>query len=117
MGRLDLKKRVRRFRKRPAWVRVLTYTAGVLLLAGLGCVIYVYVSYGRIIDERLNGERERTLPRVYARPVELRVGQPLTVEFSRNHVTPFYRDDDITRPGTPLELRGGLRSPRHCRGA
>ena len=31
-----------------------------------------------MIDARLNGERERTLPRVYARPVELRVGQSLS---------------------------------------
>ena len=31
-----------------------------------------------MIDERLHGERERTLPRVYARPVELRRGQSLS---------------------------------------
>ncbi len=31
-----------------------------------------------MIDARLHGERERTLPRVYARPVELRRGQSLS---------------------------------------
>jgi len=31
-----------------------------------------------VIDARLHGERERTLPRVYARPVELRRGQTVT---------------------------------------
>jgi penicillin-binding protein 1B len=36
---------------------------------------YAYVSFARLIDERLHGERERTLPRVYARPVVLRRGQ------------------------------------------
>jgi penicillin-binding protein 1B len=37
-----------------------------------------YVSFSRLIDERLHGERERTLPRVYARPVVLRQGQAFT---------------------------------------
>src|SRR5690242_9770004 len=31
-----------------------------------------------MIDERLHGERERTLPRVYARPIEFRRNQSLT---------------------------------------
>src|SRR5207253_2243016 len=39
---------------------------------------YSYVSFSRIIDARLHGERERTLPRVYARPLELRRGESLT---------------------------------------
>jgi penicillin-binding protein 1B len=38
----------------------------------------VYVSFARLIDERLHGERERTFPRVYARPVEIRRGQLLS---------------------------------------
>jgi penicillin-binding protein 1B len=37
--------------------------------------VFAYVSFARLIDERLHGERERTLPRVYARPVVLRPGQ------------------------------------------
>ncbi len=39
---------------------------------------YSYVSFARMIDARLNGERERVLPRVFARPLELRRGQSLT---------------------------------------
>ncbi len=39
-----------------------------------------------MIDERLHGERERTLPRVYARPVELRRGQALSPGGSRRAV-------------------------------
>jgi penicillin-binding protein 1B len=31
-----------------------------------------------MVEERLHGERERSLPRVYARPVELRLGQALS---------------------------------------
>jgi len=36
---------------------------------------YAYLTFARLIDQRLHGERERTLPRVYARPVVLRRGQ------------------------------------------
>jgi penicillin-binding protein 1B len=40
---------------------------------------YYYVILGRQIDERLNGERERVLPRVFARPLELYPGQAVSV--------------------------------------
>ena len=46
-----------------------------LIVAGLG---FAYFSFSRMIDERLHGERERTLPRVYARPAEFRRGQTLS---------------------------------------
>jgi penicillin-binding protein 1B len=39
---------------------------------------YYYVTFARLIDERLQGERQRVLPRVFARPLELRRGQALT---------------------------------------
>ncbi len=39
---------------------------------------YYYVSFARVIDARLHGERERVLPRVFARPLELHRGQSLT---------------------------------------
>ena len=44
----------------------------------LGAVAYLYVSYGRIIDARLHGERDRALPRVFARPLTLTIGQSLS---------------------------------------
>ena len=46
-----------------------------ILLAVTG---YYYLSFARIIDERLHGERMRTLPRVFARPFEIRRGQWLS---------------------------------------
>jgi len=48
---------------------------GVVFLSGL---TYLYVSYGRIIDARLHGERDRAVPRVFARPLTLQTGQSLT---------------------------------------
>jgi penicillin-binding protein 1B len=63
---------------RPAWFRcALLATAGCAVLCA-GILTYYYISFARVIDARLHGERERTLPRVYARPVELRRGQSLT---------------------------------------
>jgi penicillin-binding protein 1B len=38
---------------------------------------YYYVAFSRQIEARLHGERERVLPRVFARPLELRRGQSL----------------------------------------
>ena len=58
-----------------------TYAAGVaaiLVVAAIGGTTYFYKSYARMIDARLHGERERSLPRVFARPVELRRGQSLS---------------------------------------
>ena len=51
---------------------------GVTGVALVGAVIYLYVSYGRIIDARLHGERDRAVPRVFARPLTLQTGQSLS---------------------------------------
>jgi penicillin-binding protein 1B len=60
------------------WVRILLYATGAIALVCLGTFAYFYISFARLVEERLHGERERTLPRVYARPVELRRGQMLS---------------------------------------
>jgi penicillin-binding protein 1B len=39
---------------------------------------YSYARIASLIDARLHGERERVLPRIYARPMELRRGQALS---------------------------------------
>jgi penicillin-binding protein 1B len=65
----------------PAWLapwrRPILIGLGVTALVTLGTVIYLYVSYGRIIDARLHGERDRTVPRVFARPLTLQTGQSI----------------------------------------
>jgi penicillin-binding protein 1B len=65
-------------RRRRRWLRYLLALCAILLLAGAGVAYYVYVSFAGLIDARLHGERERTLPRVFGRPVELRRGQALS---------------------------------------
>jgi hypothetical protein len=44
-----------------------------------GVCSYYWVLFARQIDARLHGERDRVLPRVYARPFELYRGQALGV--------------------------------------
>ena len=39
---------------------------------------YYYVQFSRIIEARLHGERDRVIPRVYARPLTLHAGQGLS---------------------------------------
>ena len=60
---------------------------GVLFLvctvAVVGVCSYYWVLFARQIDARLHGERDRVLPRVYARPFELYRGQALGVRAAR----------------------------------
>ena len=63
---------------RGRWKRaVLGIVAGlaVVLSAVLG---YYYVQFSRIIEARLHGERDRVIPRVFARPLTLHAGQGLS---------------------------------------
>jgi penicillin-binding protein 1B len=62
---------------RPAWARYALHGLAAIALITTATLAYYYISYSRLIDERLHGERERTLPRVYARPLVLRRGQAL----------------------------------------
>ncbi len=66
----------------PKWRRGWKFYA--LLGAGIPLLIlsivsmYYYVSFSRMIDARLAGETQRSDPRIFARPYEVRRGQSLT---------------------------------------
>ena len=61
---------------RRAWLVV--FAAGFLVaLIAVGILSYYWVLFGKQIDDRLHGERDRVLPHVYARPLELFRGQAL----------------------------------------
>jgi penicillin-binding protein 1B len=60
------------------WTRALLVAFAAVAFVGTIVLVYYYVTFSRIIDARLHGEREQTLPRVYARPVELRRGQTIS---------------------------------------
>jgi penicillin-binding protein 1B len=63
--------------RRP-WVRWAALAAAVPIAVLIALTGYYYFSFARLIDARLHGERVRVLPRVFARPLELRRGQALT---------------------------------------
>src|SRR5689334_10071279 len=63
---------------RHRWVRLTALAASVPLILSFFVAGYYYVRFARLIDERLHGERQTVLPRVFARPLELRRGQALT---------------------------------------
>ena len=65
---------------RKRWARYLLYTAGAFAVLFFSAFFYFYFSYADDVEQRLHGERERTLPRVYGRAMELRRGQLLSVE-------------------------------------
>jgi penicillin-binding protein 1B len=63
---------------RKRWVRLTAAAVSIPLIVLCAAAGYYYVRFARLIDERLHGERQTTLPRVLARPLELRRGQSLT---------------------------------------
>jgi penicillin-binding protein 1B len=64
----------KRRRRRLIVLAVLLVLPAIAASALLG---YYYVRFSRIVDERLHGQRERVLPRIYGRPMQLRRGQAL----------------------------------------
>jgi penicillin-binding protein 1B len=60
------------------WKRVFSGVAAGLALVFSAILGYYYVQFSRIIEVRLHGERDRVIPRVFARPLTLRPGQGLT---------------------------------------
>ena len=61
----------------------------------------VYFSLAGLIDDRLHGERERSLPRVYARPIEIRRGQTFTQQdlIARLNDIGYAQRPDVAQPG------------------
>jgi penicillin-binding protein 1B len=64
-----------RLTRRWLWLTALVAVPLVAVFTLLG---YYYVTFGRMIDARLHGERTRSEPRIFARPLELRPGQALS---------------------------------------
>lgn len=77
--------RLRRWRRpwriripKAPWKRALVGVGAAVAAFGLGVFAFYYVQFSRIIDARLHGERDRVIPRVFARPLTLHTGQGLS---------------------------------------
>ena len=60
------------------WFRITAALVAVPVVVLFGVAGYYYVTFGRMIDQQLHGERQRVFPRIFARPLELRSGQAIT---------------------------------------
>ena len=75
----ELRARARRIST--AYPRTTKYTAigcAILFVVCCGLTGYYYVKFSNMIDARLHGERDRVLPRVFARPLEIRRSEGLS---------------------------------------
>ena len=63
---------------RKKWVRITALVIAIPVLFIPVAAGYYYVRFARLIDGQLHGERARVLPRIFARPLELRVGQAMS---------------------------------------
>ena len=79
MPRKRLRLRGWRIRVPPArWQRALLGIAGGLAVVFAATLGYYYIQFSRLIEARLHGERDRVIPRVFARPLTLHAGQGLS---------------------------------------
>ena len=65
-------------RRRRGWKFYVFLAVAVPALLVTTVTLYYYVTFGRLLDARLQGEFLRADPRVFARPFEVRRGQSLT---------------------------------------
>src|SRR5262245_44597486 len=63
---------------RKRWVRIATMLVFAVAVVSAGVLSYYYVSFSRLIDQSLHGERDKVFPQVFARPLDLYRGQSLT---------------------------------------
>jgi len=65
-------------RANPKATKYIAISAATMFIVVCALTGYYYVSFSRMIDARLHGERDRVLPRVFARPLEIRRGDNIS---------------------------------------
>src|SRR5687768_18564659 len=97
------------------WRRVLLGVLAGFAVIASAILGYYYVQFSRIIEARLHGERDRVIPRVFARPLTLRIGQGLSeVELvARLNDVGYTEKSRVERPGEfALDRNAVLLLPR-----
>ncbi len=75
-------------------------TAVFLVIVATGIGTYYWISFGRMIDQRLSGHIQQTTARIYAAPMRISTGEALTVTDLANHLQRAgYSELDVA--GTP----------------
>jgi len=82
-------------------VRWAALAAAIPLVLSCFAASYYYVRFAHLVDARLHGERDTVLPRVLARPLELRRGQALTDRqlIDRLNDLGYAERGTVTKPG------------------
>jgi penicillin-binding protein 1B len=82
-------------------VRATTMAVLVLAALGWGVLGYYYVSFSRLIDRSLHGERDKVFPQVFARPLDIYRGQSLTHQqlIDRLNDLGYAQRPKLERPG------------------
>ncbi len=83
------------------WKRHILVGAASLATIFLVFAVATYVQYSREIDARLHGERDRVVPRVFARPLTLESGLPVTMNevIERLNDAGYAQRARVERPG------------------
>jgi penicillin-binding protein 1B len=67
-----------KFLRRHRLLKPLAWTTAIVALVSSAVLGYYYVQFSRVIDARLHGERDRVIPRVFARPLTFNTGQVIS---------------------------------------
>jgi penicillin-binding protein 1B len=67
-----------KFLRRRRLLKPLVWATAASALVGSAVLGYYYVQFSRLIDARLHGERDRVIPRVFARPLTFNTGQVIS---------------------------------------
>jgi penicillin-binding protein 1B len=83
--------------------------AAALFVVTSALTSYYYVTFSQMIDARLHGERDRVLPRVFARPFEIRRGDTLSQKelLDRLNDLGYAQRTQVHSPGE-FAVSGGL---------
>lgn len=86
---------------RKRWVRLTALAGAIPIVLLFFITSYYYITFARILDARLHGARDTVLPRVFARPLELRRGQSLTADqlVDRLNDIGYAQRDTAEQPG------------------
>ena len=77
------------------------------VVIGTSVLIYYYLRYSVMIDRRLHGERWMVPARLYARPLTLRTGMPMTADGLVNVLNGLKYDQKVGSPGAAGEFVAG----------
>jgi penicillin-binding protein 1B len=95
---------------RRKWVKRAAIALGALAVVVVAFAAYFYVVFSRMIDARLQGDMTRADPRVFARPLELRRGQAVTISqlIDRLNDLGYAHRARAEQPGEFTTIRDGV---------